>query len=108
MSIEIINKIFDLLSIAGVLSIILMALIQKIKSLNCINKDCHIWYINIFLSFSLGIYFSMYFFKVSFSDAIWISIFSFIGAPSLYDLLKNQELVNFKPKSLDDIQLKRK
>jgi signal peptidase len=39
----------------------------------------------------------MHFFSVSFGDAIWISIFSFIGAPSLYEILKSQELINYKP-----------
>jgi hypothetical protein len=108
MDIDILNNILYLISIGCIFSIILMALIQKIKTLKFINKEGHIWIINLVLSFSLGIYFSIHFFKVSFNDAVWISIFSFIGAPSLYELLKTQKIIKYKPKSLDDIESKKK
>ncbi len=90
---------------ATTISVIVMAMIQKLKTLSFINKDEHIFLLNFLLSFLIGIPFSITFFKTNIIDGIWISVFSFIGAPSIYSLLKNQNIINYKPTSLDDKQL---
>lgn len=81
-------------------SVLLMAWIQKFKSLPFIHEVWHIWVLNFLFCFLLGIPFTMFFYKTTFSCGIWVSIFSFIGAPTIYDVLKNQTFLNYKPKSL--------
>ena len=44
------DKLLDLLSISAVLSVVLMALIQKIKLTTIVKSKCQIWLINIILS----------------------------------------------------------
>ena len=44
------DKLLDLLSISAVFSVILMALIQKIKLTTIVKKTWQIWIINIILS----------------------------------------------------------
>lgn len=70
-------------------SIILMAFIQKIKKF--IGTKFIIIY-NLFFAFLLGIPFGITFYQLNIFDSIWVSIFGFIGAPSLYDALKNYTL----------------
>lgn len=96
------DLLLKLLMIGICFSVFLMALLQKFKTLKFINKDYHIWLLNLFFSFAMGIPFSLYFYKLDIYSAIWVSIFSFIGAPSIYTMLKKQNLINYKPKSLDD------
>lgn len=86
-------------------SVILMTWIQKFKILPFVNKTWHIWVLNFLFSFLLGIPFTMFFYKVSFVCGIWVSIFSFIGAPTIYDALKKQTFLNYKPKSLSEEEL---
>lgn len=95
------DKIFDLLMIATTFSIILMALIQKIKTLSFIKNSTHIMITNFFLSF-LGILFGICFYDLNIVDGLWVSLFSFIGAPAIYELLKAQNVINYTPKSLDE------
>jgi hypothetical protein len=95
------DKVLNLLMIATTFSIILMALIQKIKVLEFVQKDSHVLIINFILSF-IGIFFSISFYDLSIVDGIWVSLFSFIGAPAIYELLKKQNVINYTPKSLDE------
>ena len=44
----------------------------------------------------------MWFYELSIYDSIWISIFSFIGAPSIYQTLKKQNIIKYQPESLDN------
>ncbi len=90
------------LSMSVLFSVILMTWIQKFKSLPFIYKTWHIWFLNFFFSFLLGIPFTMFFYKMDFFYGVWVSIFSFIGAPTIYDVLKNQTFLNYKPKSLSE------
>lgn len=101
MDILITDKIFNLLMIATTFSIILMALIQKIKTLDIVKTNNHIMIINFFCSL-LGILFGMCFYNLNWIDGLWVSLFSFIGAPSLYQILKKQNVINYTPKSLDE------
>lgn len=87
---------------AMTISVVVMAMIQKLKTLSFITKEEHIFLLNFILSFLIGIPFSVTFFDTSIINGIWISLFSFIGAPSIYSILKNQKIINYKPTSLDD------
>ncbi len=51
----------------------------------------------------MGIPFSMFFYELSLVESIWVSVFGFIGAPSLYEALKKQNIVSYKPKSLKEV-----
>lgn len=91
-----------LLLVGFAFSFILMSFIQKFKVLPWVNKEWHIWLLNLIFSFTIGIPFSMFFYDLNIYDSLWVSLFSFIGAPSLYTAFKNQNLINIKPTSLDD------
>lgn len=94
--------LIELLGISMVFSIILMALIQKIKSFPFINKSSHVLFINLILSFAIGIPFSIAFYNINWIDGIWIGLFSFVGASSIYQGLKSQNLINYTPASVED------
>lgn len=94
--------LLDLLIISITFSVILMALIQKLKALSFITKSWHIWFLNLVFSFTIGIPFSMTFYKISMKDSIWVGLFSFIGASAIYEGLKSQNIINYKPSSISD------
>lgn len=96
------DKLLEILSISAVFSVILMALIQKIKLTTIIKKEWQIWIVNLLLSFLFGTFFAISFYNLDIISGIWVSVFSFIGAPTIYDLLKSQNIINYTPKSLDD------
>lgn len=96
------ESLLDVLMISITFSIILMALIQKFKDLKFINKGWQIWLLNLICSFLIGIPFTINFYELDFNLAIWVSLFSFIGAPAIYEALKKQNLINYKPKSTSD------
>lgn len=95
------SSLIDLLIISVTLSFVLMSLIQKIKKLSFISKEWQIWIINLFLSFLIAIPFGIKFYDASLNDGIWIGLFTFIGAPTLYETLKNQTILTYKPSSLN-------
>lgn len=96
------ENLIDLLLISITFSVFLMSLIQKFKNLKIINRKWHIWLLNLIFSFAMGIPFTMYFYNLDIQSAIWVSIFSFIGAPTIYETLKKQNLITYKPKSLNE------
>lgn len=100
---ELFSTLFlDLLIISVTFSFVLMTLIQKFKTLSFINKSWHIWILNLLFSFILGIPFAITFYNVTLTNSIWVGIFSFIGAPTIYEALKNQNIITYKPSSLSD------
>lgn len=96
------EHLMNLLSISIVFSIVLMTLIQKCKSLSWVNQSWHVWVLNLVFSFLLGIPFGMTFYGLNVVDSAWIGVFSFIGASSLYTVLKNQTMINYHPNSVSD------
>lgn len=98
--------LIELLTISITFSFILMILIQKFKSLKCINHSWIIWILNLLFSFLVGIPFSLHFYDISIKDSIWVGFFSFIGAASIYQALKNQTIINYKPNSVKDDEVK--
>lgn len=95
------DTIINILLIATTFSFIMMNLIQKLKTLPIISKSHHIWLINLLLSFLIGTSFGLHFYQLSLIDSLWMSFFTFIGAPSIYETLKNQNIINYTPKSLN-------
>ena len=91
------------LTISITLSIIVMASIQKIKNTKILKNDLQILLANLILSFSIGIPFVLTFYQNNIVIAIWVSVFSFIGAPTIYEIMKKQNIINYKPKSLKNI-----
>lgn len=96
------DSLINLVVISMSFSLILMTMIQKFKCLDCINKSWYIWLLNLILSFSIGIPYGMYFYHLALKDAVWVGLFSFIGAPTLYQVLKNQTIISYTPTSIDD------
>ena len=92
-----------LLIISMTFSVILMALIQKIKSVSFIQKSWQVWILNLFFSFAIGIPFGATFYDLNIKEGIWVGVFSFIGASSIYEVLKKQNLINYKPNSVSDV-----
>lgn len=97
------TKLLNILLVSVIFSVILMALIQKCKTLKLINQSSTIWLLNFVFSFLLGIPFAYMFYDIAWIEGIWVAVFSFIGAPGLYEMLKNQELFTYKPKSVQEI-----
>ncbi|MDD2203374.1 MAG: hypothetical protein PHT75_01385 [Bacilli bacterium] len=95
------DQFYNLLMISVTFSIILMTLIQKLKTLSFMKNNNHVMIADFLLSF-LGILFGMYFYDLTIIEGLWVSLFSFIGAPAIYKLLKAQNVINYTPKSLDD------
>lgn len=96
------QALIDLLMISVTFSFIMMTLIQKLKKLSFINKKTHIWIANFILSFTLAIPFGIRFYDIPINDTWWVGLFAFIGAPTLYETLKNQTILTYKPHSLND------
>lgn len=96
------SLLLDLLGISVTFSIILMAVIQKLKSFSCIKKSCHVMIINILLSFAIGIPFAINFYHLTLVEGIWVGLFSFVGASTIYESLKKQNIINYTPNGIDD------
>ena len=93
------SHLLKILMISVTFSIFEMAFVQKMKMLPFFKKDIHIIIFNFISSFIFGILFSIWFFNLSLIDGLWVSFFGFIGAPSIYEALKNQNIINYTPKS---------
>lgn len=96
------SLLLDLLGISVTFSVILMAVIQKLKSFSCIKKSCHVMIINILLSFAIGIPFAVNFYHISWIEGVWVGLFSFVGASTIYESLKKQKFINYTPDGIDD------
>lgn len=96
------DSLLNTLMISVTFSIILMAFIQKFKDLEIVNKGWHIWLLNLLSSFVIGIPFAVTFYKLDLELAVWVSIFGFVGAPTIYQVLKSQNIINYTPKSTND------
>lgn len=97
------TRLLDLLTVSTVFSVVLMTLIQKFKSFSFIKKSWQIWLLNLFFSFAIGIPFGITFYNLDIKDSIWVGVFSFIGASSIYEMLKMQNFINYKPTSVSDV-----
>lgn len=106
--------LWQLLLIAGTLSVLIMAALQRIKQLPLIKSDYQIWIANLLLAFGIGIPFYLTFYGdfptldtltfAAFVPALWVSFLAFLGAPAIYAALKEQTIINYTPKSLKQLQ----
>ena len=96
------SNFVNCLMISLILSVVIMTLLQKFKKLPFINKCWQIWILNLIFSFLIGIPFSISFYNTNIKDSIWVGLFCFIGAPSIYQALKKQNLLQYHPESLKD------
>lgn len=96
------DNLMHIFLISTTFSCIEMALVQKIKSVPIFRKSWHVILFNFISSFILGTLFSISFFGLNIYDSLWVSLFGFIGAPSIYEILKKQNVVNYTPKSIDE------
>ena len=103
MDILVTDRIINILLIASTFSFILMALVQKMKSFQFIRRDCHVLVCNVLLSMVFGTLFAASFYNLNIIDSLWVGFFAFVEAPALYKILKNQNIINYTPASLDDI-----
>lgn len=96
------SNFVNCLMISLILSIVIMALLQKFKKLPFIKRCWQIWVLNLIFSFLIGVPFAISFYHVNAKDSVWVSLFCFIGAPSIYETLKKQNLLQYRPESLKD------
>ncbi|MDD6387577.1 MAG: hypothetical protein PUA68_00665 [Bacilli bacterium] len=96
------SNLVELLTISVAFSFIIMSLIQKLKKITIINKDIHIIILNLIFSFALSVPFVKYFYNLTTYDGLWVGLFTFIGAPTLYKVFKNQKVITYHPESLND------
>ena len=71
-----------------VVSIFIVATIQKIKGTTFYKESWHIWILNFVFSFVLGITMSIYFYGYSILDGVWVGFISLLGAPAIFEALK--------------------
>lgn len=95
MNILITNDFINCLLISIVVSIINMALVQKFKELSIIDNSNKLFLLNLLFSFVIGIPFSIIFYKLELYYSIWVSIFSFIGASNIYEMLKKYNFTSY-------------
>ena len=92
MNIELIKS---LLLVAVSSSIISTSFVQKIKTVSLIKcSDCLI-YISFLISMSFGMLFTLSFTEYTLVDSIWVGLFSFIGADSLYKAFEDKLFKSF-------------
>lgn len=96
------SDLLNLLFISVTVSVVNMVVVQKFKDLPFISKDWQVWILNFVFAFAIGIPFSLTFYSLDIISSIWVAMFTFVGAPTLFDALKNQNLINYKPNSLDN------
>ena len=88
MEINLTDSFLNCLMISMIVSVVVMALIEKFKTIDFLKNNNHIFLLNLIFSFVIYINFLIIFYNINFNEGIWISIFSFIGAPSIYDGIK--------------------
>ena len=98
MNIELIKS---LLIVAITSSVLSTTLVQKIKGLSIIKCSNCLLYISFFVSMFIGIIFTLSFTKYSLIEALWVGLFSFLGADSLYKALEDKVFASFS--SLNNI-----
>ena len=92
MNIELIKA---LLLIAVSSSIISASFVQKIKTVSLIKSSECLIYISFLISMSFGILFTLSFTDYKLIDSIWVGLFSFIGADSLYKAFEDKLFKSF-------------
>lgn len=102
-----IDLIKELLLIAASSSIISVAFVQKIKCASLIKCSKCLIYVSFLISMSFGILFTLSFTEYKLADSVWVGLFSFIGADSLYKAFEDKLFTSFnKLKDVKEIERK--
>lgn len=83
----------QLLIIASIFSIFTCAIVQKIKHL--FRKSKYICIYSFIINIGFSIVFCITFTEITFPTSLWIGLFSFIGADTIYKSLENK-LASYK------------
>lgn len=78
----------ELLIISVALSTITCALVQKTKSMFTSSKYIVVY--SLFINLVIGVIFCLTFTDISLPNSLWIGLFSFIGADSIYKTLEGK------------------
>ncbi len=92
MNIELIKS---LLIIAMGASILSTAFVQKFKSIPMIKCSSCLVYISFVISMVFGIAFTLSFTPFDIINSLWVGLFSFIGADSLYKAFENKIFLSY-------------
>lgn len=100
-----IDYLRQLLIISIALSIITCAIIQKTKGLFKSSK--YITLYSFIINMIVGVVFSITFTNISFPNSLWIGLFSFLGADSIYKSLEGKissysDIINKKNVSISE------
>lgn len=99
------EKLKNILIIAIACSTVTLAFIQKTKKV-CKTNNCITCY-SLIINLIIGLVFSLSFSDISVWESIWVGLFSFIGADTLYQNLEGKlssysDLVSAKTVRKDD------
>lgn len=90
-----IDLIKILLLIACASSIISTAFVQKIKTASIIKCNSCLLYISFFVSMIFGIIFTLSFTSYGIKESLWVGLFSFLGADSLYKAFEDKIFASY-------------
>lgn len=85
-----IDLIKMLLVISCASSILSTAFVQKIKTASIIKCNSCLLYISFFISMFFGVLFTLSFTKYNVIESLWVGLFSFLGADSLYKAFEDK------------------
>ena len=87
MKIELIKALLIIASAAGIIS---SAFVQKFKSISLIKCSSCLIYISFTISMIFGVVFTLSFTNYTIIDSLWVGLFSFIGADTIYRNLEGK------------------
>ena len=90
-----IDLIKMLLVIACASSILSTAFVQKIKTASIIKCNSCLLYISFFVSMLFGVVFTLSFTKYDILESLWVGLFSFLGADSLYKAFEDKIFASY-------------
>ena len=90
-----IDLIKMLLVIACASSILSTAFVQKIKTASIIKCNSCLLYISFFVSMLFGVVFTLSFTKYNVMESLWVGLFSFLGADSLYKAFEDKIFASY-------------
>lgn len=85
-----IDLIKSLLVVACASSILSTAFVQKFKAVSIIKCSSCLVYISFVISMLFGIIFTLSFTTYNIINALWVGLFSFIGADTLYKAFEDK------------------
>lgn len=90
-----IDLIKSLLVVSIASSIISTAFVQKIKGMSIVRCSNCLLYLSFMLSMYFGIVFTLTFTEYNFINSLWVGLFSFLGADTIYKSLEDKILSSY-------------